>query len=323
MSSTEYLDSSLLPGSPAASLAARQFWHAFSRRQATSRMLDGYAGERLRLATFRHSPHVLTGDSLARIHRGAALLSHHLEGGATVEQHGRRSDIAPGDFCLIDLSRPFRLETGTATVQTLYMPLAALREAMPRLDQFSAVGIHGHLSAVGYLRVIFQELFAHASELTEAVADRMADAIPHMLAAAFESMASTDIAPSQLRQQYKQQVRRYARDHLADPELCIEMIGAGVGLSTSYIFELFTDESLTLMRWVRTERLERCRRELADATLRHRSIAQVAQCWGFGDMAHFSRSFRETFGVSPRGYRQANVGRMSAGQVISDVHTSD
>jgi AraC family transcriptional activator of tynA and feaB len=318
----QYVDSSVLSGPPGASPAARLFWQGFSRRQGMSTMLDGYAGERLRLATFRHSPHVLTGDCLARIHRGAALICHHLDGGATVEQHGRHGHIAPGDFCLIDLSRPFRLQIGTATVQTLYLPLAALREAIPRLDQLSAIGLHGHVSAVGYLRVLFQELFAHASELTEGVADRVADAMPHMLAAAFESMAAVEPSPSQLRQQYKQQVRRFARDNLADPALCVEMIGTGVGLSSSYLFELFADEALTLMRWVRAERLAHCRRELAEPALRHRSIAQVAQAWGFGDMTHFSRSFRESFGISPRAYRQASSERSRDKQLPSDVHTS-
>jgi len=321
--STQYYDVTAFPAPPGASMSTRLFWESLSRRQGVSTMLDGYAGERLRLATFRHRPHVLTGDTLARIHRGAALISHHLEGGATVEQHGRQGEIGPGDFCLIDLSRPFRLQMGTATVQTLYMPLAVLREVMPRIDQLSAIGLHGHLSAVGYLRVLFQELFAHAGELTEAVADRVADAIPHMLAAAFESMASAEPSPSQLRQQYKQQVRRFVRDHLAEPALCVEMIGAGVGLSPSYLFELFADEPLTLMRWVRAERLARCRRELADPALRHRSIAQVAQAWGFGDMTNFSRSFREIFGVSPRGYRQASLEGNLDRKRLSDVHTSD
>ncbi|WP_213949741.1 helix-turn-helix domain-containing protein [Luteibacter sp. dw_328] len=321
--STQFQDSSPLPGAQGGTVAARTFWQSVCQRQGMSVMLDGYAGERLRLGTFRHAPHILTGDNVARIHRGAALLSHHLEGSASVEQHGRRGDISPGDFCLIDLSRPFRLQTHQSTVQTLYMPLAALRETMPRLDQMSAVGLHGHLSAVGYLRVLFQELFAHASELTEAVADRVADAVPHMLAAAFESMVSVEASPSQLRQQYKQQVRRFARDHLADPKLCVEMIGAGVGLSPSYLFELFADEKLTLMRWVRAERIARCRRELADPALRHRSIAQIAQSWGFGDMTHFSRSFRDIFGVSPRGYRQAVLDGSHTAKAITDVHTSD
>jgi transcriptional regulator GlxA family with amidase domain len=77
------------------------------------------------------------------------------------------------------------------------------------------------------------------------------------------------------------------------------------------------------MRWVRAERLARCRRELADPSLRHRSIAQVAQSWGFGDMTHFSRLFRDIFGVSPRGYRQASLEGIPVAQFLSDVHTSD
>ena len=127
---TPYHESSTLPATTGGSLAARMFWQGVSRRQGVTTMLDGYAGERLRLATFRHTPHVLTSDSVSRMHRGAALLSHHLEGGARVEQHGRHGDIAPGDFCLIDLSRPFRWQTGSALVQTLYLPLA-VRAAVP------------------------------------------------------------------------------------------------------------------------------------------------------------------------------------------------
>jgi len=68
-----------------------------------------------------------------------------------------------------------------------------------------------------------------------------------------------------------------------------------------------------LMRWVRAERLARCRRELADASLRYRSIAHIAQAWGFGDMTHFGRSFREAYGVSPRAWRQT---------CKMDVHTA-
>ncbi|MET0937140.1 MAG: hypothetical protein ABWX83_14190, partial [Luteibacter sp.] len=195
--------------------AAERFWTGFAPGRDTSTLLDGYAGERLRIATFRHVSHVLTSESLSRDHRGAVLLSRHLDGVAVIEQYGRRSEIGTGDFCLVDLSRPFRLETGRATVQTVYLPLASLREAVPRIEQVSAIGLPGHLGAVAYLRVLFQEIFAQVSELTEAVADRLADAIPHMLAAALESMDAAEASPSVLRQQYKQQVRRFAREHLA------------------------------------------------------------------------------------------------------------
>ncbi|QWT19004.1 helix-turn-helix domain-containing protein [Bacillus sp. NP157] len=290
--------------------AAQRFWgefgHAATRQPGMSVLLDGYAGDRLRIGTFSHQPHVLSSDHLARHHRHAALLVLQLEGESSVEQHGRRSLIRPGDFCLVDLSRPFRVETGRSLVQVAYLPLAVLRDALPRLEQVAAVGLHGHLTEVGFLRGLYRDLFERAEELTEPMADRLVDAIPHVLAVAASSVDDPTPPPSQLRQHHKDQVRRYVREHLADPGLCAEVIARGVGLSASYLFELFADEEMTLMRWVRTERLARCRRELADPALRYRSIAHIAQAWGFGDMTHFGRSFREAFGMSPRAWRTSS-----------------
>jgi AraC family transcriptional activator of tynA and feaB len=289
--------------------AAEHFWAQLKQNRAmeasTSTVIDGYAGERLRMATFRHAPHVLTGDSIALAHRRSVLLSLQLEGHASVEQQGRRHTVAAGDFCLLDLSRSFRLETGQSTVQTIYLPMAMLREVAPQVERASSVVLSGEESAVGYLRVMYEEIFARAAELTEPVAGCLLDAIPHMLAAVLQSSALAESAsPTQLRRYHKQLVRRFVLDNLSAPELCADFIGTGVGLSTSYLFELFADEPVTLMRWVRSERLLRCMRELEDPTLRRKSIARVAYGWGFSDMAHFSRCFRRAFGASPREYRQ-------------------
>ncbi|SDG03559.1 AraC-type DNA-binding protein [Dyella sp. 333MFSha] len=308
-------------------LLARRFWQAFVERAPsrfeTSTLVDGYAGDRLRLGAFRHTPHVLTEAALPREHRQAVLLTLQLDGRARVEQHGRHSDLAGGDFCLIDLSQPFRLELGRCSVQSIHLPLSVLRDAIPRLDDVAAVGLPGHLGPVGYLRVLFQEMFAHPAGLSEPVADRLADAIPHMLAAALESVDASESSPSRLRQYHKRQVRQFAREHLADPELCIDMIAKGVGLSASHLFELFSDEDLTLMRWVRLERLARCQRELSDPRLRHRGIAQIAHAWGFGDMTNFSRCFRDHVGTSPRRFRQAAMVGTLPPVDRSDVQTSD
>lgn len=297
--------------------AAVQFWSRFTQSQPipdeASNLVDGYAGKRLRLALFRHTPHVLTDEHVAQDHRRAALLSLQLEGESRIEQHGRHCTVSAGDFCLLDLSQPFRLETGRSEVQTIYLPLAMLRETVPEMEQASATPLHGHLGPTGYLRSLYEEIFTRAPQLTEPVADRLLEAIPHMFAAALEGISLGQdptvgsLPSSQLRQHYKHSVKRFVREHLSDPGLCIERIASGVGLSASYLFELFADEEITLMRWVRRERLARCRRELEDPAARRKSIAQVAYRWGFGDLAHFSRSFREAFGMSPRAYRQLSL----------------
>lgn len=60
---------------------------------------------------------------------------------------------------------------------------------------------------------------------------------------------------------------------------------------------------VSLGEWIRTRRLEECRREPASPAGRHRTIASVAHGWGFADATHFSKAFKREFGLSPRAWR--------------------
>ncbi len=50
-------------------------------------------------------------------------------------------------------------------------------------------------------------------------------------------------------------------------------------------------------------RLEEVAHQLTDTRWRGRSICEIAFDWGFNSAPHFSRSFRERYGLSPREYR--------------------
>ena len=56
--------------------------------------------------------------------------------------------------------------------------------------------------------------------------------------------------------------------------------------------------------YVQTQRLERCKRDLGDPAYQARHIGEIAFAWGFNDLAHFSRIFKQRFGVSPREWRE-------------------
>ena len=58
--------------------------------------------------------------------------------------------------------------------------------------------------------------------------------------------------------------------------------------------------------WIRAQRLEGCRRDLARSGRTAPTIAFIAHRWGFGDATHFSRTFREAYGMSPREWRALN-----------------
>jgi len=59
----------------------------------------------------------------------------------------------------------------------------------------------------------------------------------------------------------------------------------------------------TFSQYLLEHRLERCRAALAASSAGRRSSTSIAFAWGFNDAAHFSRSFRHRYGLSPRDFR--------------------
>ncbi|MBF9066458.1 helix-turn-helix domain-containing protein [Streptacidiphilus fuscans] len=94
-------------------------------------------------------------------------------------------------------------------------------------------------------------------------------------------------------------IRSHIEENLMDPSLSPESIARAHFISVRYLHKLFKQEGVTVGHWVRRRRLEACRRELGRSFHRRSSVAAVAQRWGFVSASHFSRVFRDTFGVSP------------------------
>lgn len=96
---------------------------------------------------------------------------------------------------------------------------------------------------------------------------------------------------------------------LGDPELSVRRIAEQQNASARYIQKLFEEVDLSFGQYVRQRRLARCRADLASAAHRNLSILDICFHWGFNDAAHFSRSFRSEFGVTPREFRQSQIGK--------------
>ena len=91
--------------------------------------------------------------------------------------------------------------------------------------------------------------------------------------------------------------------NLDDPHLSLDRIAAAIGCSKRYLHKLFDGETDTLNAYIWQGRLDRIRQDLANPALGDSSITEIAFGRGFSSSTHFSRSFRESFGVSPRVYR--------------------
>ncbi len=271
-----------------------------SSRPLMARM-SAYCGRSLRFAALSFSPHSTMSVPASESSDARLLVSVHKEGAAMVSQGGRESPISPGDLFVIDPSRPFKIETGAISSYSLYLPTSAVRALVPGLDQLTALPIRGGDPAAAMFRAAADELVTHAGALEESVADRVSEALPYLLASALASLGSAAHgATNRLRQLHKRRILQFIREHLTDPGLDVNAIARGVNLSPRHLHELFTDEADPLMKHVWAERLEHCRRDLRAPSLRRQTVGEIAYSWGFSDVSHFSRAFKQRFGITPR-----------------------
>ena len=279
-----------------------------------------YCGRQLQFASLRFSPHV-TSASPANTGKGKRwLVTLQKEGEVVVTQDGRTARIGPGDMFLLDLHHPFFIETGSILTHSIYLDANALRCAVPDAGRMTALRIDTLEGPGAIFRAMSDEIFKLASILSDSTASRIADALPHSLGIALSSRAD-DIpsSPSNLQLFHRERIRAYVRENLHDPALDVERIAQAIKLSSRYIYQLFSDEQMSLMKWVWAERLEACRQDLVAKSLANRPIGEIAYSWGFSDVAHFSRAFKERFDMTPRAYRKMHLSG-AAKHVAKDAH---
>ena len=102
-----------------------------------------------------------------------------------------------------------------------------------------------------------------------------------------------------------QRITSFIERRLDDPELSPMMIARVHHVSTRYLHLIFSERGKTVAAWIKERRLAQCRAELANSS-RDRSVTEIAMNWGFTDLAHFSRSFRSAYGVSPLKFRNTH-----------------
>lgn len=111
------------------------------------------------------------------------------------------------------------------------------------------------------------------------------------------------LAPEIHRRALTLRIQAFIQQHLRNRHLTPGAVAAAHHISLSYLHRLFQEQGATVSRWIRRQRLERARRDLADPTLRTTPIHAIAIHWGFSHAADFSRAFRTAYGVPPKEYR--------------------
>jgi AraC-like DNA-binding protein len=263
-----------------------------------------------------------------RVHRTARLIRHDpqtvqvafpVRGRLGLRTADRQVTLRPPDFAVCSASQPFEAQmyAGRDGIESIVLgvPAARLPLRANLVDRLVAMPLSGDAGIGAVLRVYVVGLAGQLREYRPSDAARLAIVTLDLLGAVFAHHLDTQDAtvPNTHQRVLRARIDDFIRRHLADPDLCPDLIATQHQISLRYLYKLFQGDKLSVAATIRRRRLEGCRLDLAAPGMRMRSIQAISANWGFTDAVQFSHAFRHTYGVSPSDYRN------QAGETAGDL----
>lgn len=248
---------------------------------------------------------------------GLYQLLLNLRGEVHVVQSHRAARLDAGEFTVLDCSRPFHAihtlgseTTGQPEAITISIAHHLLPVPVGHADRVIASRMSGRDGVGLLLRQYLCGLVRQPHQYPPSDLARLGTVTLDLIAVVLARHLDTNPAadPDLM---LLARIRAFVDSRIADPGLSPRMIADAHHISTRTLHRLFGSCDTTVARWIRSRRLERCRRDLADRLQSGRSIHAISAHWGFRDGTHFSRAFRAEYGISPHAFRerQAAAGR--------------
>jgi len=214
--------------------------------------------------------------------------------------------LQPEDFTLADSVLTSTIVTDEPyTTIGLTVPASFLRAYVPNPDRAVGVRFAGSEGLSRAVSVMLREMWRMAEVgVVTPVGNRLLVSLFEAFSVCCELSEPKRSVSSLNAAARRAQVRQAIHSRLRDPELSLSSLARDLGLSTRYVQMIFDESELSISRYIRKQRLEGCRRELADPAWREHSVTGIAFRWGFNSAAHFCRVFHAHYGSSPSRFRE-------------------
>ena len=224
-----------------------------------------------------------------------------LEGRATIQQADKTYIMNPGDLALMTGGLPYTIEYEVTSRRLIVrIPNEVFKQ---RLTNCPEKAIIGHLPNEGLGRVVndlLKSVAFEAESLNVTEQFTLTQSLLELTGALTRAMIKPDdIKTGPRHTDLLNRIFSYIEEHYMDSDLTPEKIAKGNRISTRYLHSLFRESGTTVLKWVWERRLKAARSDLLDPAQAQARISEIAFRRGFNDSAHFSRTFRSRFGVSP------------------------
>ena len=105
-------------------------------------------------------------------------------------------------------------------------------------------------------------------------------------------------------------IMKIINENLADPNLNVETLASEVGLSRVHLHRKLKElTNLSTRDFIKNIRMQQAAELLKEKKL---TISEVAYATGYSNLSHFSSTFKDTYGVTPKEYMQSNLTKENA-----------
>lgn len=247
-----------------------------------------------------------TSQNIARFDQEYFTFGRPVSGPLFFEQKDRQFTVEPGCLVLLNQTSAYRAATDhcyhafsisipkqmllqrTAHIQSFYK--IEVSDKSPRGQLLSSFAKH---MTDGMANWSERELIALREQLLDLIVLLMIN----------DGNGYTSGYETSVKSAHRERAIAYIKRNYRDPHLTPRSIAAACGISLSYLHKVFHLADMQLENYVYSLRLESARQMLHDPADRDKTVQQIAYKVGFSHPSHFSRLFKETYGMSPTEFR--------------------
>jgi len=226
-------------------------------------------------------------------------------GSCTFVQRGRTCILTERDWTLVDMKQPLECTITSPEIEgfMIMLPRPSDAEKAALCERGAARRSDRRWGLSRVLHAMVNESFGEMRLLPRLSGRELGAAITAMAWDALREQIETPPVIGH-RDELLMRVKAYIEANLADPEFSVERIAHACNISVRGLHRLFAEDATgSVSRYLWWRRLIRCAEALRDPSQAHRSITDVCFSYGFSSSAHFSRLFKDRFGVPPVRYR--------------------